>query len=264
MSKFNELEIVEKYNNGMNTVELASEYNTYNTTIRRILLRNKVPLKSISDRLRFVQNNPFINNTPVADYFLGLLIADGCISKNTITLGLKEEDMYMLEAFALFCSPKLKVNKYFHSTHKKYQYQVSFRNKEIGNWLKTKANFVNKSLECVLFSNLNPSILRGISDGDGCFHIDKSNSLRWDLANGSRDFCLQIMDFLTLYNIKSTLKYNHCWHVLVYKDSYKLGQLLYSTSGPFLLRKRNIWAGYSGRSRKINRLNSGNLSEQQS
>lgn len=57
-------------------------------------------------------------------------------------------------------------------------------------------------------------------------------------------------------------KYNHCWHVVTCKDSYKLGQLLYSTSGPFLLRKRNIWAGYFGRSRRINRLNSGNLSEQ--
>lgn len=264
MSKFNELEIVEKYNNGLNTKQIALDYNTYNTTIRRILIRHNVPLKSTEERLRFVQSNPFKENDFISDYFLGLLIADGCISGVTITLGLKEEDVYMLEAFASFCSSSLKVYKYFHTKHQKYQYQVSFKHKEIATWLQTKANFVNKSLECVIYTRLNPTILRGLSDGDGCFHIDKSNNLLWDLANGSRAFCLQIMDFLTLYNIKSSLRYNHCWHVTTCKDSYKLGQLLYSTSGPFLLRKRDIWAGYSGRSRRINRLNSGNLSEQQS
>lgn len=263
MSKFNELEIVKKYNNGLNTKQIALEYNTYNTTIRRILIRHSVPLISTSERFRFVQNNPFKEDDFTSDYFLGLLIADGCVSKSTITLGLKEEDVYMLEAFASFCSPVLKVYKYFHTAHQKYQYQVAFKHKEIANWLQTKANFINKSLECVLYVKLNPTILRGLSDGDGCFYISKSNSLCWDLANGSRDFCLQVMDFLTLYGIKSSLIYNHCWHVTVCKDAYKLGQLLYSTSGPFLLRKRNIWAGYSGRSRRINRLNSGNLSEQQ-
>lgn len=264
MSKFNELEIVEKYNNGLNTKQIALEYGTYNTTIRRILIRHKIPLKSTSERLRFVQSNPFKENDLISDYFLGLLISDGCVSNRTITLGLKEEDVYMLEAFALFCSPNLKVYRYFHRAHQIYQYQVAFRHKEVADWLQNKANFKNKSLECRLFVKLNSTILRGISDGDGCFHIDKNNNLRWDLANGSRDFCLQIMDFLTLYNIKSSLIYNHCWHVITCKDSYKLGQLLYSTSGPFLLRKRNVWAGYSGRSRRINRLNSGNLSEQQS
>ena len=263
MSKFNEIEIVEKYNNGLNTKQLALEYNTYNTTIRRILLRHKVPLISNSQRLRFVQSNPFKENDTVSDYFLGLLIADGCVSGITITLGLKEEDVYMLEKFASFCSPKLRVYKYFHRKHQKYQYQVSFKHKEIATWLQTKANFVNKSLECVMYIKLNLTILRGISDGDGCFHVDKHNNLIWDLANGSRDFCLQVMDFLALYNIKSALRYNHCWHIIVCRDAYKLGQLLYSTSGPFLTRKKGIWAGYSGRSRRINHLNSGNLSEQQ-
>jgi len=264
-TKFDELKIVEMYSNGLNTKQIAEEFNTYNTTIRRILVRHGVTLLSTRERLRFVQSNPFKELDEKSDYFLGLLIADGCIHKNTITLGLKEEDVYMLDKFAKFCSPNLKVYKYFHTSHQKFQYQVSFRNQEICDWLQTKANFNNKSLTCKMYTPLNWDILRGLSDGDGCFftHNNTSN-LGWDFANGSQEFCLQIMNFLKENNIKSSLSYNHCWHIRVYKDAYKLGNLIYQNSSLFLKRKYGIWAGYVEMHRKINHLNSGKVLEHQS
>lgn len=119
-TKYDELKVVKMYESGLNTVEIAKSFGTYNTTIRRILLRHNVTLVSTKDRLRFVTDNPFKESDPTSDYFLGLLISDGCVSGHTVTLGLKEEDVYMLEHFAKFCSPKLKVCKYFHTTHQKY------------------------------------------------------------------------------------------------------------------------------------------------
>jgi hypothetical protein len=234
------------YSNGLNTKQIAEVFGTYNTTIRRILVRHNVTLLSTRERLRLVQSNPFKELDNESDYFLGFLIADGCIHKNTITLGLKEEDVYMLDKFAKFCSPNLKVYKYFHTARQIYQYQVSFRQQDICNWLQTKANFINKSLECKIYIPLNWDILRGLSDGDGCFFKTNNNrSLGWDFANGSREFCLQIIDFLKENHIKSSLSYNHCWHVRVYKDSYKLGNLMYSNSNLFLQRKYDIWAGFA-------------------
>lgn len=41
-SKEIELDIIDKYKKGKNTVEIAKEYNTYNTSIRRVLLRNRI------------------------------------------------------------------------------------------------------------------------------------------------------------------------------------------------------------------------------
>ncbi len=57
--KYNEQEIVEKYNNKVNTVILARELGTYNTTIRRILLRNNIKLRSSGEVQAKVKSNPF-------------------------------------------------------------------------------------------------------------------------------------------------------------------------------------------------------------
>lgn len=45
MKKFSiekERDIIQKYKSGKNTIEIAKIYNTYNTSIRRVLLRNGI------------------------------------------------------------------------------------------------------------------------------------------------------------------------------------------------------------------------------
>ncbi|HZK33326.1 MAG TPA: LAGLIDADG family homing endonuclease [Tissierellaceae bacterium] len=262
--KYDELKIVSMYERGMNTVQLAKYFKTYNTTIRRILIRHNVKLISTGDRMRFVKKNPF-NDTRESDYYLGLLIADGCVSGNTVTLGLKESDVYMLESYAKFCSPILPVNNYFHKEHNKLQYEVAFRNSDICRYLQTKANFINKTEKCEMFIPLNWDIMRGLSDGDGSFFkYNNARNLGWDFANGSKEFCLQVQSFLKSYGIETTLTYNHCWHLRTCKNSYQIGQFLYFDSNLFLKRKRDIWADCMVTYKKINTLNSGNPIERQS
>lgn len=261
--KFDEEKIVKLYQEGQNTVELAKMYGTYNTSIRRILIRNNVPIRKCGEDQKFVKTNPFSNNN-ISDYFVGLLIADGCISDNKITLGLKEEDLYMLELYAKFLSDKVKVLKYFHKKHNIYQYQVIFRSTEISDFLKTKAIFTNKSYNCKILVPLNWDILRGLSDGDGCFGIYNGKYLYWDFANGSKEFCIQIQEFLLSHGIKTHLSYNHCYHLRTNKDSYKLGSFLYQNSVIHLKRKYDKWAHCMVTYKKNNTLNSGKPSEGQS
>ena len=65
--------IVELYSKEhKNTVEIAKMFNTYNTTIRRILIERKVPLVSIGERLRKVTLDSIKNQARIAvpDFFL--------------------------------------------------------------------------------------------------------------------------------------------------------------------------------------------------
>jgi len=57
-------------------------FNTYNTTIKRILLRNNIELKDQSEAQASITKNPFENyqTEESAAYWLGYLIADGCVS----------------------------------------------------------------------------------------------------------------------------------------------------------------------------------------
>jgi intein-encoded DNA endonuclease-like protein len=75
--KFTEKEqkqIIDLYLNGKNQVEIAKLFNTYNTSIRRILLKHNIKIISSGDRQRFVKNNPFLKNNEISNYFFGMLI----------------------------------------------------------------------------------------------------------------------------------------------------------------------------------------------
>ena len=92
--------IVELYSKEhKNTVEIAKMFNTYNTTIRRILIERKVPLVSIGERLRKVTLDSIKNQegSPNFDYFLGILATDGCVTGNRVVLEFSENNKEILD-----------------------------------------------------------------------------------------------------------------------------------------------------------------------
>ena len=52
-------DIINLYKSGKNQNEIADIYNTYNTTIRRILIRNHVKIRDSSHVRRLCKHNPF-------------------------------------------------------------------------------------------------------------------------------------------------------------------------------------------------------------
>ena len=152
-----------------NTVEIAKMFNTYNTTIRRILIERKVPLISIKERLQKVALDNIKNQEGSSDfdYFLGILATDGCITENRVVLDFSENNKEILDYWNTFlgnvCSIKC-------SIHKKYQvpqYRIDFRNQEICDYLSSFGITPRKSLTLKL-KYINWDVLRGIIDGDGC------------------------------------------------------------------------------------------------
>lgn len=245
-------EIISDYQSGMSQKEIAIKNNTYNTTIRRILLRENILIIGNSIRQRKVKTSPFKNNRE-SYYFLGLLIADGCISNKRITLGLQEKDLYILERFCDFLGYSIKINKYFATAHNKYQYQVNFRQPDVVNWLQQKANFVNKSFEAALYIPMTWDILRGIFDGDGSVVLI-NKSLRFFICGKAPILMYQIRNFLVSCGYHPTINTDKTGLITVnlYRKSEitRLFQELYEDTDLFLNRKHQIMATFVEKSMK--------------
>lgn len=246
MSKFSiekEQEIIKLYLNNNNTVEIAKKYNTFNTSIRRVLLRNNITIRTNSEIRSYLDSEKFnIKNLSREEYYyLGLLITDGSITKNRLSLGLKEEDEYMLKSFASFLGKRVSVNKYLHKVYKTFQYQVKIRNKTLVDNLNKLAVFKNKTKNLKLHIELNFDILRGIIDGDGSItELNKSSYIH--IHSISDEFLIQIQDFLLQYKIKSFIKKEkNCKKLSIYKnkDVYFLYEKMYYSTDLFLIRKKN-------------------------
>ena len=98
MAKFSrekELEIINLYVNEQKTQkEIACIYNTYNTSIRRVLQRNNITIRSNSEVQRKISLEDIIHKegSDSFDYFLGILITDGCNTNGAIVLDFCEEN----------------------------------------------------------------------------------------------------------------------------------------------------------------------------
>jgi hypothetical protein len=166
-----------------------------------------------------------------------------------VTLSLKEEDVYILQKYANFLSPLVKVNKYFHKKHNKYQYEVKFKSLEIVNHLQSMAEFNNKSYDLYLKTDLNWHILRGIIDGDGGMtFLNNKKTLTISIFSKSKLFLLQINDFLINkgFSPKLTIDKRGLWKLTLYKveEVLKIGSLLYSDASIFLKRKYMKWLAF--------------------
>lgn len=253
MSKFSkekEFSIVKDYLDGLDTVQIAKKWNTYNTSIRRVLLRNGITPKTIKERLSV--ENPFKDNDEKSEYFLGLLLTDGCISHrkdtNSVSISLSLIDKEMVESFRDFINPKAKVSKVLQKKFNTYMYIYSVRNDMIAKWLEDRGNFTNKSYNCDIYIPLTSNILRGIFDGDGYWHSSK-NTMHWGICGKSKVFLEKIQSYLKSNNINSSLvkrnkgNDNYLYYLEIHKtvDVVKVANLMYKDAHILLIRKYDKW-----------------------
>lgn len=207
-SKEKELEIIRLYTEeGKTQKEIAEIFKTYNTTIRRILLRNNISIIGNSERQRRVSLKDIKRHegTDAFDYFIGVLLTDGCNTKGAIVLDFAEQDKEILEYWNEFLGNKCNINISYHKVYKTPQYRIAFRSKEIIPYLESFGIKERKSTD-VKFPYLNWSILRGAFDGDGSvFNETDSERLRVTFTSGSEHFLLQIKEFLNKFDIDCSI-----------------------------------------------------------
>lgn len=264
MRKFNpekELEIIKKYRGGMTQKQIADEYRTFNTSIRRVLIRNGIVPKGNNKQQRLCKHNPFKRNDEYSNYFFGLLMTDGNIdNRHRIRLSLNEKDGYIIEEFIKWASPKSRISKTLQKLNNSYMWSVSITNEEAYEWLIRRGNFINKSYEAKVYIPINYNILRGILDGDG--GIAKTNNkstLRFYICGKSYPFIQQIAKFLIKEGYNPTITCQRkLWYVNLYRcvEVLKFGKQLYKNAHIFCKRKYERWLAFY-ESRKANGVNSG-------
>lgn len=260
--------IITLYKQGYNQIQIAKYYNTYNTSIRRILLKNNIKIRPYANVNRGCKNNPFKNKDEYSEYFLGLLLTDGCIrtgQKININLSLTETDKYIIEEFKKWSKSSNKISKEFQKLNSSYMYSFDINNKEAVDWLRLKGNFYNKSKYCKLYIPITWNILRGIFDGDGGWHIINHNKgISFFICGASKVFMNQIIYFLEKYNFHPKLRIclrnnNEFYYVEIYKqnDIKNLGNYLYKNAHIFIKRKYEKWLGFYENKSYKDTLNSG-------
>ena len=235
--KYDEQYIKDQYISGKSQKELASELGTYNTTIRRILIRNGVEVRPQHIARRTLARNPFDGSFD-ADYFLGYIAADGCVHSNSNRVSLcTNKDPQILEEYIKFLGVG-KVLKYKNTTYNVMEYSVRVRDKEVHEYLQSLGLTPKKSLTLEYRGTWTWEFVRGVFDGDGSIFKTEGN-LRFSIASGSKKFAMQLMKFLKDYRpTYTTYSGIHVIHVNRQEEIKKLHTKLYQNGNLFLNRKR--------------------------
>jgi len=199
---------IDLYNSGKSYGHIASLYNTYPTSIRRIISKD-VKHRTITESNSVVKSNPFIDlKSSSTNYWLGMLATDGYISSNAFRIGLASIHKEHLEQYCVFIGYNTKITHYLSKNSDKKQYRVVFTQKETHLFLESLGITKRKSLTLNLGIPMTWSFIRGAFDGDGCVYMQRSKSnkyLRVSIATCSELFANQIVNFLLSQNIRAKL-----------------------------------------------------------
>lgn len=250
--------IVEQYKQGKNTMELAKEFGSYNTTIRRILIKHNVNLISTSDRIRIVKTNPFsILENSNTQYWVGYLIADGCIDTSRKCIRLFSKDRIVLENFKEFLNYPVAIKSEFQKEYNVTCYNIGFNNNEAYDSLVNLGFNPNKSHNFLYNNELTWDLIRGYFDGDGHFTYQQNTGKkslmrpRIGFTSGSLEFLQQVQLFLInngITDCKIKLEkpggITHALYIIRKGDIDLFYDSIYNNARYFLNRKYQKFGSY--------------------
>lgn len=163
-----------------------------------------------------VKVNPFYPiNTDAAQYWLGYLAGDGCLTtqkRNGYYISVTSTDEETVLNYIDFvktkiCCSKRNKNLFKNKGKCKDAYTLTFANRNIFEYLLDCGITPKKSLNLSLNIPLSFPFLRGLIDSDGCITVKNktSSSLCISIVTASKTFCKQIFKFLKENGIESTI-----------------------------------------------------------
>lgn len=253
------LEILNTYKKSpISLNSLSKKYNISRSTISKILKQYGCNLYTKQELYNKGMQEDFFEdiNTEEKAYFLGLLIADGCIfeyrPKNfMVILSLQEKDSYMIQEFA----NKIKSNRKIVTDKRDNSKSITITSNKMVKNLCSYGVVPNKTFKTylpIIRNYLMKDLIRGILDGDGNISYRKrkpdkelsKENIRGQIAFcGSEQLLLDIKKYLcsNLNIIKPTICkegniYSLRWNSK--KDILEIGNFLYNNSHIYLIRKK--------------------------
>ena len=249
--------ILDMYNSGLSGNNIALKLGLNKKTVLKYIPKNIK--RSVKDYdLGFERNHNFFEDIKSEEqaYFLGLITADGSISKTgALSLGLKHSDRYLIEKFRDLLSPNAKIS--FISRTKIYKgnpviSETSYIAITCKQYLKDLAVYdivPNKTYCNINIPNLNPNLMnhyiRGLFDGDGSVYMKgKYKNLLCITFVGGKILLEQVAEYLKItLNLKASLKIRarktNCFdfNLNIQEDIHKFKDYIYKNATIFLKRK---------------------------
>lgn len=183
----------------MPSPEIGTLFNVSPMTIRRILEQSGIDRRGRSKASRRFQVNEdsFATITPESAYWIGFLMADGCIAtENHLQVELRERDKSHLEKLRTFLKsdhplrqpPSLKLRR---------AWRYGVRSEKIISDLMKYGIVRRKSLTCkVIGLETNRNFWRGVIDGDGCIYLNPRRGYWFLTVCGSKPLMKQYLSFI--------------------------------------------------------------------
>ena len=249
--------IIDEYQNGAGTNELAQKYSMHRSTIQRILKRNNILLRKRTPTHKY-DVNFFAEYNRDSCYWAGFILADGCIrsDRDSVSIKLSSVDDTHLLKFTRCINYTGKVH---------YSHDGSYCYVDVcGKWFKhdlkqqfgilpckTKTTKIYDQIPLTYY----PDFIRGIIDGDGSITYyrsanDKKPTLR---ILGTEMLLKQISEYFRTRNVTMRTKtempaivkcagvYSICYSM---NNTYKiLTDIIYKhhPNCIYLSRKFNTW-----------------------
>lgn len=240
--------MVNLYNEGCNIAEIAEKCGCTRSWVSKCLKLKGV--KIVRDyskvrRNRINRTNVNINffkdiNTEEQAYFLGMMFADGSVSKNQFYLKLKDEDVIIKFRDALECDYPIR-----HNIHPYEDFILEVSCKEMCEDL-IKLGCIPNKTKTLRFPNIKSELLnhfvRGYMDGDGCIRIGMTPGKDlFDIVSASYGFIIDLKQILTPYTkhlgISKETNYD-VWHLRCAGHQVKsLLNWIYKDSTVYMQRK---------------------------
>jgi LAGLIDADG-like domain len=250
--KFDEVvyeKMVLLYGSGLSTTQIGARYNVNCGSVHDVLKKRGVVFRSRSESKRKYNLNESkfdcIDSCESA-YWLGFLLADGCVVGKDVVLQLKEEDKNHLELFNFF----LESNYPIRHREKTKSYRIDIRSDRLSNSLISQGCIPRKSLR-LEFPNTIPayysSLIRGYFDGDGTIFYSNGNTIV--SFAGTEDFLTSVREIIKEEtNANGSIKKHNKSNVyyLTYSGSFQaesVCQYLYQDCTICLKRKHDLFVG---------------------
>lgn len=211
-----EREVIALYDAGWTTHTVALQMGIGHTTVSAILdrhgrkMRTSVESRTLrgTDRRYRLHETAFddAENNPAAAYFVGLLMADGCVSRGkdgkrhpAIQLHLQRRDVAIIESFRSFLGSNHPITFRDNLCNGKMHPQARFsvNSARLAAALARYGVVPQKTVTAQLIGlEMNPHAWRGCIDGDGSICFARANNLPLLCLVGSRFLLAQFREFV--------------------------------------------------------------------
>ena len=252
LTKEQELEILRRRNSGEKRKDLIKEYGISDRHYQKIIIENGGQIKNKVQKYSFNEN--YFENIDTEDkaYFLGLIVADGCISEKSNSIKIIQKEHDILFDFIKY----IKFDGNIFTSKSRNISTVTITSPKTKSDLNRLGIHSNKTMVIKypnIPENLQNHFMRGLFDGDGCIslRIDKrDNSQRGqvNICSGSYDFIKEYYSRLVMYCNLSGRNKIRCpkgtYYVVDWgglSDVENIYRFLYKDANVFLKRKKETF-----------------------